>query len=104
MFLTHTGLSKLYEVSTPELDWLVEQAEESDAVIGSRLMGGGFGGCTLNIIKADKCDNFLADTLKAYKEKFDVEAEVYEVHTEDGTAAIYPPPTGEGNGEDISED
>ncbi len=85
MFLTHDGLSKLYEVSTPELDWLAERAEESDAVIGARLMGGGFGGCTLNIIKADQSHQFLEDTLKAYKEKFDVDAEVYEVHTEDGT-------------------
>jgi galactokinase len=85
MFLTHTGLSKLYEVSTPELDWLAEQAEDSDAVIGARLMGGGFGGCTLNIIKNEQCQQFLEDTLKAYSQQWGIEAEVYEVQTEDGT-------------------
>jgi galactokinase len=88
MFLTHAGLSQEYEVSTPELDWLANQAEESDAVIGARLMGGGFGGCTLNIIKEEHYDQFLKDTLKAYKEKFGVDAEVYEVHTEDGTHVV----------------
>ena len=50
MYATHEGLSKLYEVSCEELDFLVEQASKYPAVIGARMMGGGFGGCTINIV------------------------------------------------------
>jgi galactokinase len=88
MYLTHTGLSKLYNVSTPELDWLAARAEESGVVIGSRMMGGGFGGCTLNIIKDKAYDAFIEKTLKDYSREFGIEAEVYEVSTQNGTDLI----------------
>ena len=51
MFSTHEGLSKLYEVSCPELDILIEAVKGNENVIGARMMGGGFGGCTINIVK-----------------------------------------------------
>lgn len=88
MFQTHTGLSKLYEVSVPELDFLVNLADQSEAVIGSRLMGGGFGGCTINLVKKEQCTDFTEMARQAYKQQFGIEAEVYEIHTENGTHII----------------
>jgi len=88
MFETHEGLSKLYEVSCKELDFLVEKARENKDVIGSRMMGGGFGGCTINIIKTESVQGFLADATAAYKKKFQIEPEVIEVQIGDGTNEI----------------
>ena len=88
MFETHEGLSKLYEVSCKELDFLVEKARENKDVIGARMMGGGFGGCTINIVKKESVKDFLYNTTAAYKKKFNIEAEVIEVEIEDGTEKI----------------
>jgi galactokinase len=59
MFETHDGLSGQYEVSCTELDFLVEEARKFDFVLGARMMGGGFGGCTINIVKESKADHFV---------------------------------------------
>lgn len=88
MFEAHEGLSKLYEVSCKELDFLVEKASEYKDVIGSRMMGGGFGGCTINIIKKESAEKFLADAIASYKKEFHVEAEIIRVRIEDGTHEI----------------
>ena len=88
MFDTHEGLSKLYEVSCKELDFLVEKARENKDVIGSRMMGGGFGGCTINIIKKESIKDFLSDATIAYQKKFQIEPEVIEVQIGDGTNEI----------------
>jgi galactokinase len=88
MFDTHEGLSKLYEVSCKELDFLVEKARENKDVIGSRMMGGGFGGCTINIIKKEGKEDFLTDATAAYQKKFKIEAEVIGVQIGDGTNEI----------------
>ena len=88
MFDTHEGLSKLYEVSCKELDFLVEKARENKDVIGSRMMGGGFGGCTINIIKKESIKDFLTDATVAYQKKFQIEPEVIEVQIGDGTYEI----------------
>lgn len=88
MFETHEGLSKLYEVSCKELDFLVEKAKENKDVIGSRMMGGGFGGCTINIIKKESVRDFLKDATAAYKVKFQIEAEVINVAIGEGTHEI----------------
>jgi galactokinase len=88
MYQTHEGLSKLYEVSCPELDFLVEQAKRNENIIGSRMMGGGFGGCTINIIKKDAAKDFLSSATAAYYNKFQVRAEVIDVRTGDGTHEI----------------
>ncbi len=88
MYKTHEGLSKLYQVSCGELDYLVDLTKNNEAVIGSRLMGGGFGGCTINIVANEAIESFIADTLTAYKEKFNIDAEAYIVQTDDGTRRI----------------
>jgi len=59
MFETHHGLSVMYEVSCVELDWLVMQVVNKPAVLGSRMMGGGFGGCTINIVKGDSIGSLV---------------------------------------------
>jgi galactokinase len=85
MFQTHEGLKDLYEVSCKELDFLVNAAKENKDVIGARLMGGGFGGCTINIVKHEGVESFLVKILSAYKKEFDIHAENYKVILLDGT-------------------
>lgn len=88
MFATHEGLSKLYQVSCKELDFLVNLAKENKDVIGSRLMGAGFGGCTINIIKNEGVKEFLSHATAAYQKKFQIDTEIYEVGIGDGTREI----------------
>jgi galactokinase len=88
MFKTHEGLSRLYEVSCKELDFLVEKASENKNVIGARMMGGGFGGCTINIIKNEAAKEFLSHTTLTYQKEFNIDTEIYEVGIEDGTHEI----------------
>lgn len=88
MYDTHEGLSKLYEVSCPELDFLVEKTKEKSSIIGSRLMGGGFGGCTLNLILKRDWSATIQEITTAYKTAFDIDAEVYEVGVGDGTYEV----------------
>ena len=88
MFETHEGLRKLYEVSCKELDFLVEKARENKDVIGARMMGGGFGGCTINIIKKESVKDFLSETTIAYQKKFQIDPEIIEVGIENGTREI----------------
>jgi len=85
MFNTHEGLSKLYKVSCDELDFLVEEAAKEPAVLGARMVGGGFGGCTINIIQRDSIQEFSNRTLERYKITFNLRAEVYEVKIWEGT-------------------
>ncbi len=92
MFETHQGLSKLYEVSCPELDFLVQMASASNGVIGARLMGGGFGGCTINIIHKDQVSNFVTIAAKAYMEKFNIEMSHFLVRTGNGSSILEKPP------------
>jgi galactokinase len=84
MYATHEGLSKLYHVSCAELDFLVEQAKLNNSVIGARLMGGGFGGCTINIVKNDGVDTFIQQTSEVYKKQFNIVPEAYVVETSEG--------------------
>lgn len=88
MYQTHDGLKDLYEVSCKELDFLVDAAREDSNVAGARLMGGGFGGCTINLIKAEGIQTFLSKVLPEYKARFDIDAEVYDVKVVDGTHAL----------------
>ncbi len=82
MYKTHEGLSRDYEVSCEELDFLYEKAKNSDMVIGARMMGGGFGGCTLNIVKIEHLDEFIRHMTKAYKEEMGLELKTYIVKIE----------------------
>ena len=88
MFETHEGLKNKYEVSCKELDFLVDVAKKNKDVIGSRLMGGGFGGCTINIVKDESVSSFLSEALSAYKKQFGFNAESYEMKVVDGTEEI----------------
>ena len=88
MFQTHEGLKELYEVSCKELDFLVSAAKENKDVIGARLMGGGFGGCTINIVKQEGVESFLVKILSAYKKEFCINAESYQVKIVEGTHAV----------------
>jgi galactokinase len=88
MFQTHDGLRYEYHVSSKELDFLVDAAKENEDVVGTRLMGGGFGGCTINLIKKEGVKSFLSNVLPAYKKQFNIDAEVYDVKVVDGTHEI----------------
>ncbi len=87
MYATHVGMSVLYEVSCEELDFINEVAREC-GVTGSRVMGGGFGGCCINIVKADKYDNFVATVQKKYKEKYGIDCKIYPVVISDGARKL----------------
>lgn len=87
MYETHHGLSKEYEVSCEELDYLNDIARE-DGVTGSRIMGGGFGGCTINLVKEDLYDHFIADVKKKYAERYGKEPKIYDVVINDGSRKI----------------
>lgn len=83
---THEGLSKEYEVSCPEIDYLVEAACEDENVLGARMMGGGFGGCSINLVKKDAQDALITRVSKRYKDTFGVQLEAYKVKIADGTS------------------
>ena len=87
MYETHHGLSKEYEVSCEELDYLNDIAREN-GVTGSRIMGGGFGGCTINLVKEDLYDHFIADVKKKYAERYGKEPKIYDVVIKDGSRKI----------------
>lgn len=84
MNASHVSLRDDYEVSCPEIDILVDLAWQIPGVIGSRITGGGFGGCTVSIVKNDAVDTFIGTIGKAYKEKVGHEAEFYVVDIGDG--------------------
>ncbi|MBO8485376.1 MAG: galactokinase [Bacteroidetes bacterium] len=87
MYETHYGMSRLYEVSCEELDFLNDIAKEC-GVTGSRVMGGGFGGCTINLVKNELHDEFIARAIEAFKEKFGHEPKVYDVVISDGARKL----------------
>ena len=87
MYQTHFGLSKLYEVSCEELDFLNKLARKCD-VTGSRVMGGGFGGCTINLVKEELYDTFIATAKEQFAAKFGHEPKVYDVVISDGARIL----------------
>ena len=90
MYATHDGLNLEYEVSCPELNYLVEMARlyPNPSVLGARMMGGGFGGCTLNLVKKEAADDFISSLSKAYFEKFNIDMLAYKVVIENGTTIM----------------
>ena len=88
MFATHQGLSKLYEVSCPELDILVNAVKDNENVIGARMMGGGFGGCTINIIKTQAVPNIIKDLEQQYLATTGKPLQHYIVNIEEGAAIL----------------
>ena len=87
MYATHTGLSKDYEVSCEELDFLNDVAKEC-GVTGSRIMGGGFGGCTINLVKDSLIDSFVATVKEKYFEKFNIIPKIHNVNIGNGARRI----------------
>ncbi len=88
MFQSHIGLSKDYEVSCEELDFLVNAVKDNPAVLGARMMGGGFGGCTINLVKENSISNLLDQLKPGYKKAFSTDIEFYVVSIENGTEGI----------------
>lgn len=88
MYQSHKGLTNLYEVSCKELDFLVEKTKDLDYVKGARMMGGGFGGCTINLVHKDRVDEFVQLLSAAYQEHFDIQLTSIETTISDGTQKI----------------
>ena len=87
MYETHYGLSKEYEVSCEELDFLNDEAKKC-GVTGSRIMGGGFGGCTINLVKDELYDQFVKEVVPAFTEKYGHEPKIYDVVIGDGSRKL----------------
>ena len=87
MYQTHWGMSRDYEVSCEELDFLATVAKEC-GVTGSRIMGGGFGGCTINLVKEELYDSFIATVTSAFAEKYGHEPKIYPVVISDGSRRL----------------
>ena len=87
MYETHEGMSKLYEVSCEELDFLNDMAHEY-GVTGSRVMGGGFGGCTINMVKDELYEPFVTKAKEAYRAKYNRSPKVYDVVIGDGARKV----------------
>ncbi len=87
MYETHWGMSKDYEVSCEELDFLAEVAKAC-GVTGSRIMGGGFGGCTINLVKDELYDSFIATAKAKFNEKYGHEPMIYDVIISDGAHRV----------------
>lgn len=88
MYQAHHGLSNQYQVSCKELDILVDLARNSGQVAGARMMGGGFGGCTINLIESAKVSEVIAEIQSSYTEQTGKVIEVYRVKISDGVGVI----------------
>ena len=86
MYETHDGLSKEYEVSCDETDFLVNAVRFDEAVTGSRMMGGGFGGCTINLVKKGQEDRIIGRVAADYTSNFNIELKPYKIKIVDGTS------------------
>lgn len=76
---SHQGLSALYQVSCPELDFMADWSQRQPGVLGARMMGGGFGGCTLNLVHQNEFSPWAKEALNVYHNKFGLQGEVYPV-------------------------
>lgn len=86
LYQAHEGMRHLYGISCPELDFLVDFSKSNIAVLGARLMGGGFGGCTINIVHEDAVGEFIRSASEAYGEKFKIQLTAFEVRPSKGTS------------------
>lgn len=83
---SHISLRDLYEVSIPELDLMVDLAQEISGCLGARLTGAGFGGCTINIVEQEKAESFVSTLAKSYHTVTGISPEIYVCHASDGAA------------------
>ncbi|MFS4468443.1 galactokinase [Maribacter sp. 2210JD10-5] len=84
----HWAMSKEFEITTKELDYLVESGQDLEGIMGSRMMGGGFGGCTINLIKTETVEENLKKILYSYKNQTGINAEVYRLNIDDGVHIV----------------
>jgi galactokinase len=84
----HSGMKNLYEITTPEIDFMVNFVNDADGALGARMMGGGFGGCTINIIHKDHLEKITKELYDAYKSAFGRNLEVYHLSIEDGVNVV----------------
>lgn len=87
-YQSHEGLQHLYKVSCEELDFLVDATRDNKNILGSRMMGGGFGGCTINLIKISEVPSFSKYISKVYFKQFNINCSIYDVNLSDGTHII----------------
>jgi galactokinase len=85
---THTGLSREYEVSCEESDYLVSLARDSEGVFGARMMGGGFGGCTINLVRKSETNQFIKWVKEKYTQTFQKDPGFYQMQITDGVSVI----------------
>ncbi len=90
MYASHDGLSRDYEVSCPESDFLVRTIKHHAGVKGARQMGGGFGGCIITLVEANKTEHFIRDIQKIYESKYEKRPDCYEMNISDGAYIINP--------------
>ncbi len=88
LYETHEGLSKNYKVSCDELDFLVEKTKSMDTVYGARMMGGGFGGCTINLVLESAIGTFKTEISNQFFEEFGIPCSIYDVTISQGTHLI----------------
>jgi len=88
MYQTHDGLSKEYAVSCEELDFLVSNVKSIQGVAGARMMGGGFGGCTINLVEQEVVAEFSNKVSSAYQQQFNKTPEIYITQIEEGAHRI----------------
>ena len=88
MYETHDGLSKLYQVSCTELDFLAKIAKGNPHVLGARMMGGGFGGCTINLVEESAVESFISEAADAFQNEFNTNLKSYIVSIGNGTSVI----------------
>lgn len=88
LYASHDGLSKNYKVSCEELDFLVDFAKSTKGVAGARMMGGGFGGCTINLVQEDVVDHYKKSVSKAFKKEFKNDCSIYMVKLSQGTRRV----------------
>ncbi len=88
LYETHDGLSKMYEVSCPELDFLVEFSKKYDSVLGARMMGGGFGGCTINLVHEDAIEEYVNAASAAYEKECKLKLTWFEASPSEGTSIV----------------
>lgn len=88
LFQAHDGAKNQFKISCPELDFLVEQAKNQPNVLGARMMGGGFGGCTINIVHKDTAEIYAEDISKKYYQKFGKHCSIYKIKLSQGTHLI----------------
>ena len=88
LYQSHNGLSKQYKVSCKELDFLVNQTKENSKILGARMMGGGFGGCTINLILKKEVAAFKEEISKKFKKEFNNDCSIYQVKLSEGTRLV----------------